>query len=99
MVMEHLYLLFADWFPQYFSEYNFPTSLITDRLIESITFDKAQGGTLTLGGEDDTNGVFSLENASGVEIIGMTSSGFMLYDSSANNIVTIDAIVDNSSII
>jgi len=43
-----------------------------------IIADLIQGGTLTLGGNNNGNGIFSLLNANGVPLITMTKDGFVL---------------------
>ncbi len=75
----------------YIGEHNIPPGLIKSRHIDSITWNQGQGGTLILGGLADVSGVFSLVNASSVEIISMTKDGLILKDSSGNTIVTLDA--------
>lgn len=53
---------------------------IKDRNIESLTFDKAQGGTLTLGGANNVNGTFALKNSAGVDKITMDKDGMVVTD-------------------
>ena len=88
---DQLHRLFDDWFPQYLSEYNFPVALITNRLIKSITFDKAQGGSLKLGGADNVNGIFYLYDALGNVIVQIDRDGIHLNNTDASEIVLIDA--------
>jgi hypothetical protein len=44
----------------------------------SMTADKIQGGTLTLGGSSNTNGLLSIKNASGSEIIKGDNTGILI---------------------
>lgn len=88
---EQLYRLFEEWFPAYFSEYDFPTALITNRLIESITFTKASGGSLKLGGDDDVNGIFYLYDADDNIIVQIDKDGIHVNDTGGSEIVTIDS--------
>ncbi len=48
--------------------------------IENFTFDKAQGGTLTLGGRNNVSGVLSLRDASGIEKITADNTGITITD-------------------
>lgn len=46
----------------------------------NISFDKAIGGTLTLGGANNGNGTFALKNATGVDVITMDNTGMVVTD-------------------
>lgn len=63
---------------------------ITNAKIANLTWDKAQGGTATLGGEDNGDGMLELYDASGNLISGMDKDGIHQYDGADNEIVTID---------
>lgn len=81
---KNLFKLFEEWFPSYFSEYNFPIEVITNRLIKSITFDKAQGGTLTLGGASDTNGTLIVKDSTSNTRITINNNGLYASDGTYN---------------
>lgn len=53
---------------------------ITNAKIDSIQWDKAQGGTLILGGTNNTSGVFSLQDEGGTEKISMDKDGMTIND-------------------
>lgn len=55
---------------------------VTNAKISSLSFDKAVGGTLTLGGVNNVSGLFSLKNASGTEIVHIDNTGIQVYDGS-----------------
>lgn len=59
---------------------NIQDAAITDAKIDSFTFTKGQGGTLKLGGLDNTNGVFSLVDADDDEKIYMDKDGIIIRD-------------------
>jgi hypothetical protein len=48
---------------------------ITNAKIKDLSWSKGQGGSLILGGAANGNGIFSLKDASDVEIIGMDNTG------------------------
>lgn len=57
---------------------NLKNASITNAKLDTFSFNKGSGGTLVLGGTANGNGIFSLKNAGGTEIIGMDNSGMMI---------------------
>jgi hypothetical protein len=53
---------------------------IADAKIASIKWNKAQGGTATLGGEDNVNGVLTVKDAAGVEKVVIDKDGVVIND-------------------
>jgi len=53
---------------------------ITNAKIDSLEWDKAQGGTATLGGADNGDGLLLIKDASGNTIITIDKDGFMYND-------------------
>ncbi len=53
-------------------------AIITSAKINDVSFDKAVGGTLVLGGSGNASGVFSLKDSSGVEKIAMDNTGMTI---------------------
>jgi len=53
---------------------------ITNAKIKDLTWDKAQGGTATLGGVNNGNGLLLIKDASGNTIITIDKDGFMYND-------------------
>jgi hypothetical protein len=52
--------------------------VVKSRHIGDISWDKGQGGTLTLGGADNTNGILSIKDSSGDEKIIMDNEGITI---------------------
>lgn len=50
----------------------------------SLTANKINGGTLTLGGSSNTKGLFSLQNASGTEVVRMDNTGLTIKNGNIN---------------
>lgn len=77
------------------------TSTITNTNIADFNFDKGQGGTLTLGGANNGNGVLSIKDAFGVEKVKGDNTGLTV--NGANYFVTdrgmSSTIVPNSNLI
>lgn len=65
-------------------------SAIKDRNIESLTFTKAKGGTLVLGGINNIDGVLNLNDATNNTLLTLTKDGVTFYDTSANKLMEID---------
>lgn len=53
---------------------------VTNAKIKSITFDKAQGGQLTLGGTNNVSGTFRLNNGSGTKVVTMDNTGIQVFN-------------------
>lgn len=68
--------------------------------VGEMSFNRAKGGELALGGENDQNGVFSLKNAGGKEIIRLNNEGMYINDGKID-ITDKDgkAIIDSSGLI
>lgn len=69
---------------------------LTDRNIRNLSFDKAQGGTLTLGGANNQNGQFALKNSAGSNVITMDNTGMTVTNGTitikdTNNTTILDA--------
>lgn len=58
---------------------------ITNAKIKDLTWDKAQGGTATLGGLDDVNGVLEIRDADNVIRLKFTKDG-MVYNDGTDDI-------------
>ena len=54
---------------------NIATAVIGSVHIHDFSFNQGTGGTLTLGGTSNGNGLFSLKNAAGTEIVAMDNTG------------------------
>jgi len=63
---------------------------ITNAKIKDLTWDKAQGGTATLGGLDNGNGLLQMLNSSGNQLFLLDNTGFHQYDGNDNEIITFD---------
>lgn len=53
-------------------------SLVGERKVSSLSFNKIQGGTCILGGTANGNGIFTLNNASGSAIVQMNNAGLVV---------------------
>lgn len=53
---------------------------ITNAKIKDLTWDKAQGGTATLGGLNNTDGILSVKDASNVEKVVLDKDGILIND-------------------
>lgn len=53
-------------------------AVVTNAKINTVSFDKATGGTLTLGGSGNVSGVFSLKDSTGAEKIAMDNAGMTI---------------------
>lgn len=62
---------------------------ITNAKIVDLTWDKAQGGTATLGGVDNGNGILEVKDASGVVRRIINKDGDFWYDENNNNLIRI----------
>lgn len=51
---------------------------VKNRNVESLTFDKAQGGTLTLGGVDNVSGLMQVKDESGNVIVQNDNTGILV---------------------
>jgi len=73
---------------EYTSGYEFDSSLerssINTSHIRNFSFNSGQGGTLTLGGSGNGNGVLSVENAGGTEKVRADSDGLTITDGKIN---------------
>jgi len=63
---------------------------ITNAKIKDLTWDKAQGGTATLGGSDNGNGLLQILNDVGNQLFLLDNTGFHQYDGNDNEIITFD---------
>lgn len=63
--------------------------VIKDRNIENLTFDKAKGGTLTLGGNDNRAGVLNLKDGDGNVILTLDKSGITITDTNDNDLLAV----------
>lgn len=60
---------------------------ITNAKIKDLTWDKAQGGTATLGGADNGDGVLTIKNGSGVTVRVINKDGDTAYDTDGNPMI------------
>ena len=81
---------------------NIATAVIGSAHIHDFNFSQGTGGTLTLGGTSNGNGVFSLKNAGGTEIISMDNTGIVvnqgsitIKDSAGTTIMDATGLVSN----
>lgn len=77
---------------------------VTDAKIVNLSFNKAVGGTLTLGGSNNASGVFSLLNGSGSEVVHMDNTGIQVFNGnitikndSSQTAIDAKGIVSNSN--
>lgn len=63
---------------------------ITNAKIKDLTWDKAQGGTATLGGSDNGNGLLQILNDTGDQLFLLDNTGFHQYNGGGNEILTFD---------
>ncbi len=78
--------------------------VVTNAKINDMSFSKAVGGTLTLGGSGNGNGVFSLKDSAGAEKIAMDNTGMtvsngkiIIKDSSNTSIIDSTGLVSTSN--
>lgn len=64
---------------------------ITNAKISSLSWDKGQGGTLTLGGLSNGNGTLVIKDASGNQIIKGDNLGHHYYDTSGHELIRVDS--------
>lgn len=57
---------------------------INNRHIHNLSWDKGQGGTLTLGGADNTNGILSVRDSSNDEKVLIDNTGIQINDGRLN---------------
>ena len=62
---------------------------ITNAKIKDLTWDKAQGGTATLGGADNGDGVLTIKDGSGNVIMISDKDGQRWYDEDSNILINI----------
>lgn len=79
-------------------------AIITNAKINDVSFSKAVGGTLTLGGSGNVSGVFTLKDAAGAEKIAMDNTGMTintgkitLKDSAETTIVDATGLVSTAN--
>jgi len=62
---------------------------ITNAKIANLTWDKAQGGTATLGGVDNGDGIFTIKDGSGNVVMISDKDGQRWYDEDGNILINI----------
>ena len=62
---------------------------ITNAKIKDLTWDKAQGGTATLGGVDNGDGILEVKDSNGVVKRIINKDGDFWYDDNGNNLIKI----------
>lgn len=62
---------------------------ITNAKIKDLTWDKAQGGTATLGGIDNGDGILTVKDGNGVVKRIINKDGDFWYDDDGNNLIKI----------
>jgi hypothetical protein len=62
---------------------------ITNAKINDLTWDKAQGGTATLGGVDNGDGIFTIKDGSGNIVMISDKDGQRWYDEDGNILINI----------
>ncbi|HPM40680.1 MAG TPA: hypothetical protein PK371_07290 [Bacteroidales bacterium] len=62
---------------------------ITNAKIDSLEWDKAQGGTATLGGADNGDGIFTIKDGSGNVVMISDKDGQRWYDEDSNILINI----------
>lgn len=62
---------------------------ITNAKIDSLEWDKAQGGTATLGGIDNGDGILTVKDGNGVVKRIINKDGDFWYDDDGNNLIKI----------
>ena len=60
--------------------------------VEKLRWSKVQGGTLTLGGTNNGNGVFNLRTATGTNVITMNNGSVAFYDATGNAQLLLDGV-------
>jgi hypothetical protein len=70
---------------------NFDRNAITDTQIRNLNFGKGQGGTLTLGGAGNGNGVLQIKDSNGNVIVEGDNGGIDVNNTSGSTIVRLDS--------
>lgn len=73
------------------SQRDITSNAIRNRNLGDISFDKATGGTIILGGENNTSGLLQIYDGNGNVVIQGDNTGNHYYDSSGNENVTINS--------
>lgn len=68
----------------YSFDYNNERGVISDAKIKTLSFDVISGGTATLGGRNNGNGLLSVSNSSGSEIVNISNTGININNGSLN---------------
>jgi hypothetical protein len=70
---------------------------ITSAKISSLTFDKIQGGTATLGGANNQSGVVSVRNESNQENVRIDKNGLTITDDNGRTVIDSQGLVSTSN--
>ena len=63
-----------------------PTA-VKNRHFDTITWDKAQGGTATLGGTDNGNGILTIKGEDNIVYMTITKTGIIVNDGTNDRII------------
>lgn len=81
----------SGYVPAYDFQSNNERGVITNTFLGNFSFNKGTGGTLTLGGTSNGNGVLLIKNSSGTVIVEGNNVGHTYYDAGGTKQIAVDA--------